>query len=244
MKNITLKLFIVGVIVSILLSFSSFAMAATNENGFSASMTLTSDSKLKENEDVIVYFKYTNINAGNGVDTVTVGSIDYDKSVFEEVKSASFVGENDWSKSYAAETNKLNIKTDNRIKNPVAILKVTFKVKSTLTVDSTKIALRNIVTSGGRVVDGGTGDIIVDDAVITISKEKEPVSTTEKSDLTYDQLKKETTNTPKTSTDKTATKKSTLPKTGIEEYGFVAIAVVAVIGMGSYIAYKRMSKMF
>ena len=138
------------------------------------------------------------------------------------------------------------------------IERLSLKVKDNISVDSTTITLKDVVVSGGRVSDGGTGDITVNNASVTISKDKDASSSTSNTTNTGSNTTGNTTtsnsstssknnttgNASKNTTikDNTVTSKNTLPKTGIEQYGIVAIVVVAIVAIFSYVLYKKTSK--
>ena len=96
---------------------------------------------------------------------------------------------------------------------------------------------KDITASGGRVSDGGTGDITVNNASVTISKTKDASSNSETPTPTPS-----TTTNNTTIKDTTTTKKTTLPKTGLGQAGVIAIVVVAIIGIFSYALYKKIAK--
>ena len=64
--------------VVMLIAINTIALADTN---YSAKMSLKSDSKLKEGDTVTINVNLTNVNAGNGINTITA-QLDYDTNVF------------------------------------------------------------------------------------------------------------------------------------------------------------------
>lgn len=235
-SNFKMKSLMAIVIIAIMLTISTIANAST---GDSVGMSLTSGSKLKEGDTVTVNVNLTSINAGNGIDTITA-ELAYDTSVFETLSSSSFTASNDWTPSYASSTNMLTVLKNSKVKSPEAVMTITLKVKSAISVNSTTITLKNIVVSGGREVDGGTGDITVNNALVTISKDQSASSSTEKP--ANNPGTSSTTKQNSTSKDNTTTKTSTLPKTGLEQIGTIAIVVVAIIGIFSFVVYKKIEK--
>ena len=205
---------------------------STISNAASVGMSLSSNSKLKAGDTVTVTMSLGNIDAGNGIDTITA-ELNYDKNVFETLETSSFVASNSWTPTYASSTNMLTVLT------------ITLKVKSTISVKSTTVTLKDIVVSGGRVQDGGTGDINVNNASVTINADSDAISKNENTISNTTTTTNTTTNTTKQNTtlkDNTVTKKTTLPKTGIEQGGVIAIVVIAIVGTFSYVLYKKTSK--
>lgn len=222
-----IKSLIAIAIIAMIIVMNTAVLAA--DTNYSAGISLTSNSKLKEGETITVNVNLTSVNAGAGINALTVDTVEYDTNVFEELSTSSFTSSTNWSPTYAASTNKMTALKNEKVTAPETIFTITLKVKSSITVDSTTITLKGIKVSGGAIVNNGTGDIAVNDASVTISKEKEPVTPT----------------TPINNTvikDITTTNKTTLPKTGVAQYGTIAIVVVAIIGIFSYALYKKIAK--
>ena len=242
--NFKLKSLMAILIIIMIVIISTLVNAETE---YSVGMALTSDSKLKEGETVTVEVKLSSVNAGNGIDTIAA-AIDYDTSVFEEMTSSNFALTNDWTPSYAPTTKMLTLLKNSKVTSAETVLKINLKVKQTISVEKTTITFKEIVASGGRVTDGGTGDITVKDASVTISKEKAQVNTPEENKTPT----QNTTQTPaptQQNTQKNTTtvkdssvKKTTIPKTGLGEYGFIAIVIVSIVAVFSYVLYKNISK--
>ena len=217
---------------------------STISNAASVGMTLSSNSKLKAGDTVTVTMSLGNIDAGNGIDTITA-ELNYDKNVFETVETSNLIASNSWTPTYASSTNMLTVLKNSKVTKGETVLTITLKVKSTLSVKSTTVTLKDIVVSGGRVQDGGTGDISVNNASVTINADSDAISKTENTISNTTTTTNTTNNTTKQNTtlkDNTVTKKTTLPKTGIEQGGVIAIVVIAIVGTFSYVLYKKTSK--
>lgn len=217
---------------------------STISNAASVGMLLSSNSKLKAGDTVTVTMSLGNIDAGNGIDTITA-ELNYDKNVFETVETSNLIASNSWTPTYASSTNMLTVLKNSKVTKGETVLTITLKVKSTLSVKSTTVTLKDIVVSGGRVQDGGTGDISVKNASVTINADSDAISKTENTISNTTTTTNTTTNTTKQNTtlkDNTVTKKTTLPKTGIEQGGVIAIVVIAIVGTFSYVLYKKTSK--
>lgn len=221
---------------------------STISNAASVGMSLSSNSKLKAGDTVTVTMSLGNIDAGNGIDTITA-ELNYDKNVFETLETSSFVASNSWTPTYASSTNMLTVLKNSKVTKGETVLTITLKVKSTISVKSTTVTLKDIVVSGGRVQDGGTGDINVNNASVTINADSDAISKNENT-ISNTTTTTNTTNSSKTNTtkqnttlkDNTVTKKTTLPKTGIGQSGVIAIVVIAIVGTFSYVLYKKTSK--
>jgi len=217
---------------------------STISNAASVGMLLSSNSKLKAGDTVTVTMSLGNIDAGNGIDTITA-ELNYDKNVFETVETSNLIASNSWTPTYASSTNMLTVLKNSKVTKGETVLTITLKVKSTLSVKSTTVTLKDIVVSGGRVQDGGTGDINVNNASVTINADSDAISKNENTISNTTTTTNTTTNTTKQNTtlkDNTVTKKTTLPKTGIKQGGVIAIVVIAIVGTFSYVLYKKTSK--
>ena len=213
---------------------------STISNAASVGMSLSSSSKLKAGDTVTVTMSLGNIDAGNGIDTITA-ELNYDKNVFETVETSNLIASNSWTPTYASSTNMLTVLKNSKVTKGETVLTIT----STLSVKSTTVTLKDIVVSGGRVQDGGTGDINVNNASVTINADSDAISKNENTISNTTTTTNTTTNTTKQNTtlkDNTVTKKSTLPKTGIGQSGIIAIVVIAIVGTFSYVLYKKTSK--
>lgn len=236
--NSKIKLIIVAIIMITILGMSAIANAAS-ENNYTVGMSLTSNSKLKAGDVVTIDVNITNINAGNGIDTLTA-QLEYDTNVFEAISTSDFTPSNSWkAPSYSTNSKMLTVQKDSKVKSAEKIFTISLKVKDTLNVKSTTITLNDITVSGGRVSDGGTGDITVNKASVTINAD----SSSNSGNKTENKTGNNTTVTNNTTIkDNTVSKKSTLPKTGIEQHGIIAIIVIAIAGVFSYVLYKKISK--
>lgn len=163
--NIKFLITLASIIIMLFL-LGTFSLA-TEE--YSVFVSLTSNSSLKENEIVNVNVNLSNINAGNGIDVI-VAKLNYDKNIFETPKSSDFNSNTGWHISYEPRTDMLTAIRDNKVIQNQTVFTLGLKARSTVNVDSTTISLQNIVVSGGRIIDGGTGDIYVNNTSINIKK--------------------------------------------------------------------------
>lgn len=239
-KNSKIKSLIIVSIIAILLTMTTVVFAT--DTNYTVGMSLTSSSKLKEGDNVTVQVNLTSINAGEGIDTITA-ELNYDETVFETLTSADITSSNEWTPSFASSTKMITIQKNSKVTAPETVVTITLKVKSTINVDSTTVELKDIIVSGGRVVDGGTGDIEVNNSSVTISKEQAPITPVTPTKPTNSADSGNSTENKNTSIkDNTVTPSKTLPKTGIEQYGVIAIIIVAIVAIFSYALYKKIAK--
>lgn len=212
-------------------------------NAATASMSLTSSSKLVEGQTVEVTLKITSIDAGAGVDGVK-GTLNYDKNVFEEVTDESFEGINRWNvQGYNPESGIFTLLRSSKVNMQSDVVKITLRAKAAVVVNSSIIEIKEITTSGGDVANGGTGDISVQSVNVTINKASQipgPSTNTQTNEQVNEQQPPKTnTQSPIVSGNNAPTTK--LPQTG-EEYGIVlAIAIVTIVSIIAYIRYKNVN---
>lgn len=219
---------VIAVIMMVVMVISIGTIATAAEGNYSVGMALASNSKLKAGDTVKIDVKLTSISAGDGIDTIA-GELTFDKNVFETPTAADFTSSTSWTPTYAASTNMLTLMKNEKVKSAETVVTISLKVKDTMNVTSAKVSLGDIIVSGGTVDTGGTGDIKVNDISITISKE-----------AAVPNQPGTTTNTPKK--DSTTTNTKTLPKTGLGQLGVILVIVLAVVGIFSYVLYKKTDK--
>lgn len=228
-----LKKALVVIMVAIMMVSIGTLSNAVGEN-YSVGMSLTSDSKLKAGDTVKINVNLTSISAGDGIDTIA-GELNFDKNVFEAPTASAFTSSSAWTPTYASSTNMITLMKNEKVTSAEAVVTISLKVKDTINVTSTKITLGDIIVSGGSVDIGGTGDIKVNDVSITINADA-PATPGQGGTATG------TTNTNTAKKDNTTTNTNTLPKTGLGQLGMILIVVLAVVGIFSYVLYKKTEK--
>lgn len=218
-------------------------------NAASISMTLTSDSKLVAGDTVTVTLRILNIDAGDGVDTIS-GKLVYDTDVFEEITEEqytnNFQGLNSWNPmGYNASEFKFTALRGSKVNMASDVLQIKLKAKSAITVNSTSIEVKDMELSGGME----TGDIKPLDVKIEINKASQIIPTPDdkvNEQQGGQQNQELPINTQKVNNQTSVingnnTSNTKLPQTG-DEYGIVlAIALVAVISIIAYIRYRNVN---
>ena len=211
------------VMLVIVSSVPSFVSAA--ENSFKAVVSPTS-AELKENDEIIITLQVKDIKMGeNGINTLE-GVLEYDKSIFEEVKSSSIQNIGSWNTTYNDEEGSSNGKflamNLSNIKEDSSIFSVKLKVKSEIA--ETK---ETTVKFKGITSNDGTDLINVGDKTVSIKVTKEN---------SEEEAENQDTKTNKDNT----TSKNKLPKTG-EATTIITMATVLVVS--AVIFYIKMRKM-
>lgn len=250
--NLKSKILLIVLVLFTIISLTNFVSA------FSVSMELTSTSKLKAGDVVTVTLKISNVDAGEGIDAI-VGALEYDKNVFEEVTEENFEDRNRWKVNiYSTQSQKFTVLKSSKVNTAGEVLAITLRAKDTVNVDSTTITIKDITASGGAVSDGGTGDIVISPASVTINKEivQQPDDNNNKVDTNTTNTNTNTTDTDKVnnvggaSNNKTNTVKpinnvsgkaeGKIPQTGENIIGIVAgILIISVIAIVAFIKYRN-----
>lgn len=213
------KMLVIALVITLLLSMTTMVKA------YSASLNASTSSKLVEGSEVVVNVRLNPTDVGEGVDTV-IAELKYDKDVFEVISTSSFTSASGWKDvSYEPSSDMLTIQKSSKVTNSEALFTLTLKVKQTISKDSTTIYLNDIIVSGGREVDGGTGDIEVANTSITISRETQSASQPGK--------------IIPVKSDSTTAKTKSIPQTGVDYTVVIAIVAVAIIGTISATLYLK-----
>lgn len=243
------------ILLVILVALISIVGMTSVSNANSVSGNLTSSSKFKAGESVSVVLSLSDINAGDGLRTVTVDKVNFDTNVFEAPTLSSFSGANGWQVEYSTSTQALILRTSTPVTSNGAAVTLTLKVKDGISATSGTVTFSNIVaasnTANGGDIAVGTKSITINAVSDAISSETAPTNTTN----TTTQTTQAQTTTPATSsTTKTATSNtakqttaaksgvSTLPKTGVGIGIAISAVVVVAIGGIFYGLYRNLKK--
>lgn len=208
--------------------------AATN---YSASMSLSAEDKIIESgKTVTVSVNLTAINAGDGIDTI-ITTLNYDKNVFETVKESDITTQNGWDiDPYVESSGTMIIENNTKVNSASTVATIKLKFKENVAVEETTVTLKETTVSGGLEGAGGTGDIDVANASVTFTKEKpaseEPTPTTTTTPAkNIEVTKKDST-----------TAKNRIPQTGVSYDVVIALVVVSMVAIASYVAYAKTKK--
>lgn len=236
MKNkLKLKMFVGILIICITLAISNISRA------YSANAELSSISKLETGKDVKVTLTIKDIDADDGIRSITIGNITYDTNVFEPITASSFVGENGWSATYSTSSGKLAIINGNPMTANNSVVTLTLKAKEGITEKSTKVKFENIIVASSST----TGNIQVGTKTVTIYEDKNAQSGSESGSQSETKANMPTTSSTKNNKNITTSKSTSnkLPKAGDETtmaiISVVAILIViAIVGFAKYIKQK------
>lgn len=235
-KRKTVEKLVLGILVMIVCMIGVTVQAESGHT-FKATVTPT-QSTIKPGETVTISINVSDINMGtNGINTVE-GKIEYDKTIFEEVKSSNIQSFSNWTTTYNDESSTLNgkflsVNLSAGVKENTKIFSVTFKAKQDIAkTTSTQIKFNEITSNDGiDLVSAGSKIVNITVNVDNGTVETPADNSNEKNNNTITSGNKNTVST--SSSDKTQSK-TILPKAGLGKTVAIilAIGVIAVIGLG------------
>ena len=234
------KIFIT-LIIAIITVLGVSAQVKAEGNSFKASLTANS-TELKPGQEVTVTLAVSDINMGdNGINTVE-GIIEYDKTIFEELKTTSVQSLNNWTTTLNTENSSNNgkflaVNLTSGIKESMQIFSVKFKVKEDIeSTTETEIKYKDITSNDGTdLVSVGTKSI----------KIKVNVETNTPAETKTSENKTTQTNTSNTTKNTAETKDKTgsatiLPKTGKSFIGIAMVGIVLIVSIVLWIKNRSM----
>ena len=168
MKKFYLSIFLCTLIVAIVIGLlTPVAMAAS----FTPTIT-ASKQTVAEGTEFMVVLKVSNIDAGNGINTLT-GTLSYDTDVLETITSSSIEGLNTWSIKY--ENNIITATKLAFIKQDEDVLQITFKTKTGTTGKQANIKLTGVSAANSENSNIAAADIST--SIVVGQEQTQPTST-------------------------------------------------------------------
>lgn len=226
--------------IMILMIISLITTVTASSETFNVTIT-ANKTELKPGEEITITVGVSDINMGeNGINTLE-GKIEYDKELFEEIKSSSIQSLNNWSTTYNDESSNLNgkflsVSLSAGIKENTQIFKVTLKAKQEIkNTTDTQISFKNITSNDGtNLVSIGTKTTKLKVSATSTNEPttEEPTEEPNK-DLGKNEIIGTTDKTADKSTDKTQSTKQ-IPKTGksLAIISAVLVTVIAIVILG------------
>lgn len=141
------KVVFIGIIIIVILTLFSSTSASTEEK-IDTDLQSSKES-IEKQEELTVSIKLTQ-EVANKVN-VYKATIEYDKSILEELKETDFYCQSTWSDlKYNQENNQIILINTQESKEKEEIVQVRFKVKEKVAETDTIIALKNVTTSYGN----------------------------------------------------------------------------------------------
>ena len=235
----TIKMIVIMAIVTMIIGISNISKS------FSFNANLSSDNKLVAGQEVKVTLSLSGIDMDDGIRSIGVSKITVGDE-FEPISTTSF-SSNAFAPTYL--NGGLNLISGNPVKDGVAAVTLTLKVKAETTAKSATVKFENIVASSGLK----TGDISVGTKTVTI-KANEPAQSGDEPGTTNPSTPDGTQNNPNKNEQKPTNNNSTnkissldktpdrLPKAGyanIKTIIIPAVLLLIIAGVVSLIKYKK-----
>lgn len=237
MKNFNiLKKAIKIILLEIFVIIIGTITQAVSENTFTAKV-IPENKNIKPGEEITLTLSVSDINMGeDGINTLE-GTIEYDKELFEEIKSDSIKSLNNWTTTFNDERSMLNgkflsVNLTGGVKEDSNIFTITMKVKDTIDkTTSTKINFKDLTSNDGTdLVNAGTKTINV---TIEVEKEEEKNN----NNIVKNEVSGEQTNTENKNNNSKVNKfndtqsSNRLPYAGKAEIIIIAIGLIVIIAL-------------
>lgn len=241
-KKIVITLMTVLVLMFLMVG-KSFAAGS-----YSASLTPNS-SKVSKGSEVKVTLKISGISVEGGINALTA-TLKYDSDILTLNKS-DVSGENKWSVTFNEDNNKLAIDTSEPVTADTEIATFTFKVNESTSATTAAIQLVSIAAANSSLNDEvKISDITTNISIGTSINPSPSTSPSESPSESPSQSPSNNTNnrvsnnvnnntvTNKNSNSSTVNNEA-MPYTGAEDYVLPLMLAIAVLGIISFVNYKK-----
>ena len=217
--------------VMVILGMSITVKAANTTDTYKINLA-TANTTVKQGDTITISLNVSDINIQTGDKGIGSyqGKIEYDTKVFEELK---MLGNDSWDKPSENEGVFTSVNSDGIcVQEAQEIAKITLKVKSTAALGKTTVKVTGFKASNAITsipTDNTSLDITVNSTTNGGSGSGTGTTGTGTSDKTQSQIKNNTSVT---------TKSTPLPRTGVSSAVIVAVGIILIIGIYSYIRYK------
>lgn len=232
-KKIVITLLTVLVVMFLMVG-KSFAAGS-----YSASLT-PNNSKTSKGSEVKVTLKLSGISVDGGINALTA-TLKYDSDVLS-LKKSDVKGMNDWSVTYNEDNNKLAIDSGEPVTEDTEIATFTFKVNDSTSATTAAIQLVSIAAGNSSIseevkISDITTNISIGTSINPSTSPSESPSTSPV-DNTANRVVNNTPSENKTS-NSTTTKNEAMPYTGAENYVLPLMLALVVLGIVSFVNYKK-----
>ena len=229
MKKVLVGILIIIMVMAVLVHPTKAA------NDFTIKMSVDKTT-ISAGDTIVVTFKLADVDITEGV-SVIEGKLEYDSNVFDKVLQADITSKTGWGAvTYNETEGKFVVEraAGDAIKVDNDIMSVTLRVKGAAVAGNTSIKLAAVVGTVGI----GSGDVTIPDITypLTISVSAANNNTTTNNTTTNNITANNNTTTNNTANSNTA---GSIPKAGIEDYITPAIMLIAVVGIISFIRYRK-----
>lgn len=245
-----------------------FALSTCVLNVYAASnceIKITPSSEIiKAGDEVTLTFStrnFSGITSNNGLAGIEA-TLNYDNTIFEDVKAENFEGVNGWSlNNYNSQNKKFILTSSTIVSQEGDVFKLKLKVRSNITVTDTTIKLSSgVVGFSDKITKINLADtsFILKSAISSVQNQittptptLASTSTNSGNSITINNSLNNSSNGNKTATgtptqntsnikSSTSSSSSNLPKTGAETVVIPSIVIIALIGIIAYFQYRKM----
>lgn len=217
---------------------------------YSASLTPNS-SKVSKGSEVKVTLKISGISVEGGINALTA-TLKYDSDILSLSKS-DVKGADKWSVTYNEDNNKLAIDTSEPVTEDTEIATFTFKVNESTSATTAAIQLVSIAAANSSLND----EVKISDITTNISigtsinpstspseSPSESPSQSPSNNNTNNRVSNNVTNNVVTNknSNSTTVNNEAMPYTGAEDYVLPLMLAIAVLGIISFVNYKKIDK--
>lgn len=228
------KLVVVMLIVLALLCLTNSNVMA---DSFKTTFNPTS-AVVQQGSTVDVSINISDIDVGSGIYSLT-GILEYDTEVFETITENDIVVANGWSKDFDAQANKLTLGRNGFSNEAVTLATITLKAKQSTQATNATLKLTQIKAGGQEGEVPGqdiTCNVQIQSGGIIIQPEPNTTINEPTINEPQDNLTNEIQNIV---ANEENSSNSDVPYTGVEDYLIPFMAVVVVLGIISFINYKK-----
>lgn len=238
--------------IVLLIGLALIYLMTSNVFGYSFTTSLTPDNtSVAKGGTVVITVNLSGIDAGRGLFNFSA-VLNYDTEVFEEVASSNIVAATDggWTGSYTPDTKSFLLENPNWVTTDQDIATITLRVKSDTTATSATVGLTEITASNEsgeitgtdisttiQITDGTGGGTLTPENTTNGNQIAINTTNTTTNDVPADQnFINEITEL----TEGNDTSDDDVPYTGTEDYVLPLIIIAIVLGVISFINYRKL----
>ena len=224
------KLYLIGILMLVILS-----LAFTSVYAITATVNLNGDNKVEPGTTNKISVSIASSDTIGGIEGKIVTS-----SNITQLSEQSITGKNGWTVTYNAADGSFNAFKATGTKGE-EILEIEYTVGNQE--GTAKIELKDLTITNIEYQEEEIGDISktinIEEKESEDPKDEDKNQVTPENTVKPDDAGKETKNIPASKSDSSSSKASSLPRTGIFSI-LVPIAIIgAIVGVGSYLGYKK-----
>lgn len=222
---------------------SILVIALLTKDIFAASYKTTiepSSTTIAKGGTVTLTIKISNIDAGNGIWNFSA-VFDYDTSVFEEITDNDVQVDTTlgWTKTYAQDSKKLNLENSNFVTSDQELVKITLKAKADAAATTGVFKIKDVKASNSETEIAGQE--VGTTLSISATSAGENVVIEPDNEIIENEVDPFENEANEMMNENTSSGQE-VPYTGVEDYVVPLIAVVVILGIISFVNYKRLDE--